>query len=71
LDEIWATAADPDQVAGASDDLELALKHDPDQFGESRSGNVRLVDHGPFQVLFSVDHADAEVKVLRIRLLRP
>jgi mRNA-degrading endonuclease RelE of RelBE toxin-antitoxin system len=71
LDDCWATATDPSRVAGASDDLEAALGHDPDRFGESRVGNVRLAFHGPFQVLFSVDHGEAVVKILRVRWVGP
>jgi hypothetical protein len=65
--DLGSVADDPDQFAQAAEDLERALAHDPDYLGESRAGNLRLVFHRPFQVLFSVDLADAVVTVRRIR----
>ena len=65
--DIGVVADDLDRFAQASEDLERALAHDPDRLGESREGNLRLVFHRPFQVLFSVDFADAVVTVRRIR----
>lgn len=67
LAEIWLQAADPAAVSQAANALDFALRTSPTTLGESRSGNLRFVVHGPLAVLFEVHALDRRVDVLSVR----
>ncbi len=67
LRQQWEEANDPlrEAILLASRQLDQQLKHDPQEKGEAREGNVRIAFQSPLAVLFEVDEANQLVRILR------
>lgn len=57
-----------DYLAGALRELSQALSTNPNDTGESRGGNDRIVFVDPLVVTFRVLDADRRVRILSVRL---
>jgi hypothetical protein len=66
LARLWTEAADRDAVRAAADRIDAALKSDPEQLGESRTGTIRVAFDFPVGVFFHVNDQDRLVTVLRV-----
>ena len=67
LAEIWLEAANPQEVTEASDRIEVMLRNDPDQLGEQRKDNRRVIVLPPLTVTFEVDSDDRKATIVSIR----
>ena len=66
LAAIWTSAADRNAVTQAAHAIDQALRTDPEQAGESRPDDVRILFERPLGVLFSVSADDRTVSVLSV-----
>ena len=66
ITEIWIDATDRGQITRATDIIDEALRTNPETFGESRSGNLRIAFVLPLAVMFEVFNDDLRVDVLAI-----
>jgi plasmid stabilization system protein ParE len=69
LTRIWLTAADKAAVTRAANQTDLLLKSDPENQGESRGENRRIMIIKPLAVAFRVHLLDRRVDVLSVRHL--
>jgi hypothetical protein len=53
-------------ITTASHQIDQRLAHDPEDTGESRTGNERVWFVFPLGILFEVDHATTTVRVLQV-----
>lgn len=66
LADLWNTAADRNEVADASNDIDRVLAVDPRNAGESRGGVTRIYFRPPFAVMLDVFEARRHVLVWAI-----
>jgi hypothetical protein len=70
LAAVWMAAPDRDAVRSAANTIDDLLSEDPDQRGESRYENVRILFVPPLGVDFEVNEQDRIVYVLSVWLIR-
>lgn len=66
LANLWLGAPDRQAVATAADSMDMVLKQDPLNHGESRIGNLRVLFHAPLAIAYEVSAADLRVTVLAV-----
>jgi len=66
LAELWNVAHDRDAVGRASNRIDIALKWDAHDKGESRSGRRRVYFDRPLGVRFECNEQDREARVLAV-----
>ncbi len=66
LADIWLNASDPEVITQASHLIDRQLRRDPDQVGESRPNNRRILLVSPLGVSFQVIEDDRKVEVLHV-----
>lgn len=66
LANMWIGAADRQAITDAANQRELFLKYLPDQIGESRDGDRRILIVPPLAVVYKVDDMDRKVTVLAV-----
>lgn len=66
LTELWLQAANRQTIAAAAHLIDRMLELVPDDVGESRDFDQRLVFASPIAVLYFVNHDDMLVRVLRV-----
>jgi hypothetical protein len=66
LAEIWLASDNRNGVSNAANEIDRWLRNDPEQKGESRSGNDRIVMVPPLAVVFSVHEEDRIVRILSV-----
>lgn len=66
LAEIWMSANDRNAVSRAAHAIDEALRVDPEQVGESRADDVRILLEPPLGVLYTVSPDDRMVYVLSV-----
>jgi hypothetical protein len=66
LASIWLSAADPQAVADAADEIDRVLAHNPLDAGESRGDSSRIIIEWPLTVLFDVHPDDALVSLFAV-----
>jgi hypothetical protein len=71
LAELWSEADDRAALTRATDHIDAILADRPDDVGESRAGNRRLVIEPPIAVFYEVVEPDKLVRVLRVQPWRP
>ena len=71
LAAIWASASDRDAVTRASHVIDQALRSHPEEAGESRVADVRVLFETPLGALFTVSPEDRAVRVLSVWKTRP
>ena len=67
LAAIWNTAADRNAVTAASHRIDQALARDPENQGEERPPDRRIMFDSPLVVVYRVDAAKNTVVVLNCR----
>jgi plasmid stabilization system protein ParE len=70
LTRIWLDAEDRNAVRAAADEVDHQLADNPSEVGESRSGTLRVVFHGPLLISFHARHEDRLVYVVRVCRIR-
>jgi len=70
LTEIWIAAPDRTAIAAAADALDHALRAAPLEFGEERSGRLRLGFILPLAVMYRISPEDMRVEVVAVKRLR-
>lgn len=63
LADLWNHALDRQEVADASDTVDMILRANPYADSESREGNLRILFVPPLAVLFEVGDQDCMVTV--------
>ncbi len=66
LASIWVHADDRNEITQAAHRIDQTLRADPEDAGESRSGEMRLLLAPPLGVLFLVSPDDRRVSVLTV-----
>ena len=66
LTELWLAARDRIRIIDAVEGIDADLRANPEQVGESREENHRIVFRQPLGVAFRVFSDDARVVVTRI-----
>lgn len=66
LADIWVNATDQAAVTRASAQVDALLGRSPDQVGEARSANRRVLFEPPLVVTFEIIEDDKQVRVLRV-----
>jgi hypothetical protein len=66
LAELWLNALDRTAITQASNRIDRILGRDPEQVGESREGNRRILVEPPLAVIFRVELMDRLVQVLHV-----
>jgi plasmid stabilization system protein ParE len=66
LAAIWTSATDRNAVSQAAHVIDQALQTDPEQVGESRIDDVRILFERPLGVFFTVSPEDRTVSVLSV-----
>jgi plasmid stabilization system protein ParE len=66
LADIWTAAADQAAVTAASHRVEQALARDPENQGEDRPNNRRIVFEPPLVMTYRINKADGTVTVLNV-----
>ncbi len=66
LTRLWLDSSQPDVVKLAADEIDMLLKTDPLDAGESRSDDRRILFVAPLAVVYRAFEADRRVKVLRV-----
>jgi hypothetical protein len=66
LAAIWLDATDRNAVTRASHRMELRLRNDPLDVGESRTANMRVAVFDPLVVFYTVDPAARHVIIVEI-----
>jgi hypothetical protein len=66
LAALWNAAADQRAVTAASHRIDQQLERDPEDAGEERPPSRRILFDPPLGVVFEVDRAKAEVRVLSV-----
>jgi mRNA-degrading endonuclease RelE of RelBE toxin-antitoxin system len=70
LAQLWLDAADRDATASAADFIDKTLRRDPEEKGESRADNSRVLFVPPLVVLFKVEDEDRIVHVTGVARTR-
>lgn len=63
LCEIWLQADDRQAVANASDEIDVLLRHRPNEVGEIRKNRNRLLRVAPLEVYYKVFDDDCRVLI--------
>jgi plasmid stabilization system protein ParE len=63
LAKIWAEASDRRAVTNAADSIDLLLGASPNEVGESREQNTRILNVSPLSVYYDVYEEDCLVSV--------
>ena len=66
LAKLWMDAADRAGVTAAANRIDLLLRKDPLNTGESRAEDDRIYYEHPLAILFTVDELDRKVFVERV-----
>jgi plasmid stabilization system protein ParE len=66
LTELWLEAENRALVTEAVSQIDRTLAHNPQQVGESRSEEIRILFEPPLGAFFEVDDARQIVHVLRV-----
>ena len=69
LADVWMSAENRASVAVAANAIDRVLAASPNQVGESREGNTRILIEPPLAVVYDVSDDDRLVSVLSVRLL--
>jgi hypothetical protein len=70
LADLWVDASDRNAISQAADTIDQILRSDPYAFGESRSGNTRILIIEPLAVVYDVLPDDCLVMVTSVRLYK-
>jgi hypothetical protein len=71
LADLWLNAPDRKAISAASDALEVDLRRDPLNVGESRAGRTRITFVGPLGFVFDVYPQAGQVIVKAVWRARP
>jgi hypothetical protein len=71
LANLWLVAIDREGLLIAADQIDQQLKSDPENFGESRSAQRRIIIVPPLAVTYHVLPADRFVQILNVRDFAP
>lgn len=63
LAELWLSAVDRNAVSAAADRIDLKLKSDPLNMGDTLTAELRSVIEGPLEVAFQISVLDRVVSV--------
>jgi hypothetical protein len=66
LANLWTSAPDQAAVTAAANRIDLLLRKDPLNTGESRAEDDRIHHEPPLAILFTVDELDRKVFVERV-----
>jgi hypothetical protein len=66
LFELWSDPELRDGVVAASRKITSALEFSPNEVGESRPDNVRIIFEAPLAVIYEVFLGERKVNILRI-----
>jgi hypothetical protein len=66
LAEFWVNATDKAAITAAANRIDVQLRRDPLNTGESRADDDRIHVEGPLGILFTVDSMDCKVYVERV-----
>ena len=66
LAALWMAATDREAVATAANAIDVALRGNSPDCGESRSGDRRILHEPPLAVIFRVSEADRSATVLDV-----
>ena len=66
LTRLWLDSPQRETVRLAADEIDMLLKMNPLDAGESRSDNRRILFVAPLGVVYRVFEVDRRVKVLRV-----
>jgi hypothetical protein len=66
LADIWTTAVDRNRITRAAHLIDQTLQSAPEEAGESRSENQRVIFEPPLGALFTVSLDDRTVSVLSV-----
>lgn len=66
LAELWNEGNDRNAISSAANELDRLLQRMPDQIGESRESNRRIVHIEPLAAVFEVRPEDRQVLVLTV-----
>jgi hypothetical protein len=67
LADIWINAPDRQAVTNAANRIDRLLRTDPEELGEARDENIRVLVESPLAVQFEIHADDYQVEVLRVR----
>lgn len=70
LAELWMSAADPQPVQIAADQIDKQLRYRPHDVGESRSDERRVLISPPLAVIYRIRDEDRLVQVLHVQEFR-
>ena len=70
LAEVWLNATNRDQVTAAANEIDIRLRANPENEGESRTRQRRILLVPPLGVTFEVHRDDALVRILEVWLFR-
>jgi hypothetical protein len=70
LTNLWLSARDRTAVTEAARVIDADLKFEPQEVGESRPFEQRILFEFPLAVLFTVHEQDRKVKVVRVWRIR-
>ena len=70
LADLWAAANDRQAVADAANAIDILLRAEPSQVGESRVVNIRILTVFPLSVYYDVHEADRLVAVWAVWRVR-
>jgi hypothetical protein len=65
LAEIWVSSPDKAEVSAAANRIDIQLRYDPLNTGESRGDDDRVYVDPPLAILFTIDEMDRKVFVER------
>jgi hypothetical protein len=65
LGELWMNADDKKAITNAANRIDISLRKDPLNVGESRADNDRIYFESPLGILYTVDTMDQMVFVER------
>ena len=66
LAKIWLQSNDQNRVAAAANEIDKILQHQPEELGESRDGERRIVFSPPLGVMFVINKADKKVYIINV-----
>jgi hypothetical protein len=68
LGEIWLASNEKNAITAASAEIDRELAEDAHKKGKPLSEGLRTYDASPLRGVFSVNHPDRKVEVVRVRL---